>query len=168
MNLVSSPIRRFAATLSLVLVSVFTVNVLAAPGGPGGHEMGTGPLLGGMLPRMLDRVNATAEQRAQIQQIIERNAADRQAQREAGREMRDQAMALFTQPTVDANAVEALRQRQMALADAASKRMTASMLEISRVLTPEQRTQIASDMQQRGEMMRRHYHERQALDAPKS
>ena len=168
MNLVSQPIRRFAATLSLALASVFTVNVLAAPGGPGGHEMGAGPLLGGLLPRMLERVHATAEQRAQIQQIIDGDAAERQAQREAGREMREQAMALFAQPTVDANAVEALRQKQIALADAASKRMTASMLEISRVLTPEQRAQIASYMQQRGEMMRRHYRERRAIDAPKS
>lgn len=168
MNIVTRPVRRIAAALMLALAGGFVANALAATGGAGGHAIGGGPLMGGMLPRMLDRVNATPEQRAQIQQIIDRNAAERQAQREARREMREQAMALFSQPTVDANAVEALRQKQMALADAASKRMTASMLEISRVLTPEQRAQIASYMSQRGEMMRRHYRERQAIDAPKS
>lgn len=167
MTPISSPVRRFAATLALALASAFAVNALAAPGG-GHHAMGDGPLMGGMLPRLLERVNASPEQRAQVQQIIDRNATERQAQREARREMREQAMALFTQPTVDANALEALRQKQMALADDASKRLTASMLEISRVLTPEQRAQMASYMSQRGEMMRRHYQERRAVDAPKS
>ena len=87
------------------------------------------------------------------------------AQHEAGRALREQAMALFTQPTVDANAVEALRQKQMAVHDEASKRMTQAMLEISRVLTPEQRKQIAEQMTQRREMMQRHQRERQARRA---
>ena len=77
-------------------------------------------------------------------------------------------MALFAQPTVDAAAVEALRQQQLAMHDAASKRMTTAMLEISRVLTPEQRKQMADYMTQRSEMMQRHQRERQAVEAPKS
>ena len=55
-------------------------------------------------------------------------------------------MTLLAQPTVDADAVEALRQKQLAMHDAAGKRMTTAMLEISRVLTPEQRKQIAEYM----------------------
>jgi Spy/CpxP family protein refolding chaperone len=90
------------------------------------------------------------------------------AQREAGRALRQQAMALFAQPQVDADAVEALRQKQLAMHEAASKRMTTAMLEISRVLTPEQRKQMAEYMSQRGEMMQRHQRERQAVEAPKS
>ena len=46
--------------------------------------------------------------------------------------------------------------------------MTAAMLEISRVLTPEQRKQMAEHMSQRSEMMQRHQRERQGIDAPKS
>ena len=137
---------------------------MGGPGGPGGP----GGMFGGMMTRMLDRVNATPEQRAQIDQIVKANAGEMRAQREAGRALREQAMALFAQPTVDANAVEALRQKQLAMHDAASKRMTATMLEISRVLTPEQRKQIAEQMSQRREMMQRHQRERQSLDAPKS
>lgn len=137
---------------------------MGGPGGPGGH----GGMFGGMMTRMLDRVNATPEQRAQIKQIIEANAGEMRAQREAGRALREQAMALFAQPTVDANAVEALRQKQLALHDAASKRMSAAMLEISRVLTPEQRQQMAEQMSQRREMMQRHQRERRSIDAPKS
>ena len=111
----------------------------------------------GMMTRMLDRVNATPEQRTQIQQIMQSQASEMRAQREAGRALRQQAMALFAQPTVDADAVEALRQQQLAMHDAASKRMTAAMLEISRVLTPEQRKQMAEHMAQRSEMMQRHH-----------
>lgn len=76
-------------------------------------------------------------------------------------------MTLFAQPTVDAAALEALRQKQMAMHDAASKRMTTTMLEVSRVLTPEQRKQMADYMTQRRDMMQRHQRERQAIDAPK-
>ena len=165
-----------SALAALVLAATVAGTAQAAPGGPGMHGpmVGQGPMegpggmFGGMMTRMLDRVNATSEQRAQIEQIVKANAGEMRAQREAGRALREQAMALFAQPTVDANAVEALRQKQLAMHDAASKRMTATMLEISRVLTPEQRKQIAEQMSQRREMMQRHQRERQSLDAPKS
>ena len=125
-------------------------------------------MFGGMLKRMLERVNATPEQRAQIDQIMKSAANDMRAQRESGRELREQAMTLFSQPTVDAGAVEALRQKQLAMHDAASKRMMNAMIEISRVLTPDQRKQMAEYMAQRREMMQRQWRERQSLDgAPK-
>jgi periplasmic protein CpxP/Spy len=179
------PARLYLAGLSLALAGAFATSVLAAPGGPGmmgdGTMMAHGPMgahggpggrgggmFDGMLGRMLDRVNATPEQRAKIQQIMQKQSGDLRAQREAGRALRQQAMTLFAQPTVDANAVEAVRQKQLAMHDEATKRMTAAMLEISGVLTPEQRKQIAETMSQRSEMMQRHQRERQAIEAPKS
>ena len=140
------------------------------PGGPGGPMGGgpEGPMFGGMLKRMLERVNATPEQRTQIDQIMKSAATDMRAQHEAGRALREQAMTLFAQPTVDAAAVEALRQKQLAMHDAASKRMMNAMIDISRVLTPDQRKQMAEYMAQRREMMQRQWRERQSLDpAPK-
>jgi len=185
MKIISQPTRLVLAALSLTLAGVFATTAQAAPdghgmrmspaamGGHGGHGGHGGPgadggMFGGMMNRMLDRVNATPEQRTQIQQIVQTQAGDMRAQREAGRALRQQAMALFAQPTVDANAVEALRLKQVALHDATSKRMSTAMIEISRVLTPEQRKQMADTMSQRGEMMQRHQRERQAIDAPKS
>jgi Spy/CpxP family protein refolding chaperone len=156
---------------------------MGGPGGPGGPGGFGGPgvhgyggayggygagMFQGMMTRLLDRVNATPEQRTQIQQIMQNQATEMRAQHEAGRALRQQALTLFAQPTVDANAVEALRQRQLAMHDAASKRMTTAMLEVSRVLTPEQRKQMADYMTQRSEMMQRHLRERQAVEAPKS
>jgi Spy/CpxP family protein refolding chaperone len=141
----------------------------APMGGHGGHGAhGAGGMFEGMMTRLLDRVNATPEQRTQIRQIMQNQAAENNAQREAGRALRQQWMAQFAQPTVDANALEALRQQQLAMQDAASKRRTAAMLEVSRVLTPEQRKQMADYMAQRSEMMQRHQRERRGMDAPRS
>jgi periplasmic protein CpxP/Spy len=182
------PARLYLAGLSLALAGAFAATVQAAPagpgmmaqgtmiaqgpmggpGGPGGHGGHGGGMFDGMFTRMLDRVNATPEQRTKIQQIMQSQAGDMRAQREAGRALRQQAMTLFAQPTVDANAVEAVRQKQLAMHDAVSKRMTAAMLEISGVLTPEQRKQMAETMSQRSEMMQRHQRERQGIEAPKS
>jgi protein CpxP len=172
---------RRLALASVALAAVVAGSAQAAPGGPGMHGTmmtmahgpmgghgGHGGMFGGMMTRMLDRVNATPEQRAQIEQIVKANAGEMRTQREAGRALREQAMALFAQPTVDANAVEALRQKQLAMHDANTKRMSTTMLEISRVLTPEQRKQIAETMSQRREMMQRHQQERRSLGTPKS
>ena len=136
----------------------------AGPGGHGGQGMGMGMMEGRMAERMLDSVNATAEQRAQIKQITERARGDMKAQHEAGRAMREQGMRLFTQPTVDANAVEALRQQMMQQHDQASRRRMLAMVEVSRVLTPEQRKQLADRMGQRRDMMQRHMQERRSME----
>ena len=157
----------------VVLVAVLGSAALSAwaQGGHGGHRGGMMglPMQGRMVERMLDSVNATAEQRSQIKQITERAAADRKAQFESGRALREQGMNLFTQPVVDANAAEALRQQMLQHHDQASKRMMQTMLEVSRVLTPEQRKQLADRMAQRGERMHHQMRERQsgAAGAPK-
>ena len=181
MKINSQPARLVLAALSLALAGAFATAVAApdgqgmrmspaAMGGHGGHggPGADGGMFGGMMNRMLDRVNATPEQRTQIQQIMQNQASEMRAQHETGRALRQQAMALFAQPTVDANAVETLRQKQLAIHDATSKRMTLALLDISRVLTPEQRKQMAEQMNQRSEMMQRHQRERQAVEAPKS
>lgn len=155
-----------AALLAAVLGTV----TLAAWAQPGGHGMhgggpGMGMMMGGRgLERMLDGVNATAEQRSQVKQIAERAMADMKAQRDTGRGLREQMMKLFTQPVVDANAVEALRQQTLQHHDQASRRMTQAMLEVSRVLTVEQRKQLAERAAKRSEMMQRHMQERRSLE----
>lgn len=163
--------------LSVAVVATagaFVVGATAAPhdGAMGGHGMmmhggGHGPMSARMLERMLDRVDATAEQRAQIKTIMQGAMTEMQAQRGSRQAMHEQAMALFTQPTVDARAAEALRVQQVARFDAASKRMLQAMLDVSRVLTPEQRQRLAESMKQRHDMMQRHRHERQSLEPAK-
>ena len=147
------------------------------PGGPGAHRhamMGGehGHHGGGMgmkwSGRMLEAVKATPEQRSQIQKIMEGARTDLQAQREAGKALRGQLMQTMAQPTIDANAVEQVRQKMLAQHDQASKRRLQAMVDAAKVLTPEQRKQLAERMSQRGDMMERHHRERRALEAPKS
>lgn len=141
-------------------------------GGPGGHR---GP--GGMggpgldmapqhIERMLESVGASAEQRGQIKQILQAAQADARAQRDANRALHEQGRALFTQPNVDARAAEDLRQKLMTQHEQASKRRMQAMLDVSRVLTPEQRKLIDSRMEQRRSMMERHRGERESLGQP--
>ena len=120
------------------------------------------------MERMLDEVNATPEQRAQIKQITDAVRADMAAQRDAGRKLHEQNRALFAQPNVDARAVETLRQQMLAQHDQASKRMMQMKLDISRVLSPEQRALISERMKKHEEMMQRHRQERDGLSKPRA
>jgi Spy/CpxP family protein refolding chaperone len=165
-------LRLFLAGLVLAVIGSFALTAFAQGGPHGGHGGEHGmfmgpPLMGRGLDHMLDSVKATDQQRAQIKQIAQAAAADLKAQHEQARSLHEQAMAIWTQPTVDANAAEALRQQMMAQHDQASKRMLQAMLDISRVLTPEQRQQLAQQMKQRHEMMQRHMQERRQLDSGK-
>ncbi|MDB6001698.1 MAG: hypothetical protein JWP52_3397 [Rhizobacter sp.] len=116
-----------------------------------------------MVNRMLRSVNATDAQRTQVHQILQAAASDiKSYSPQGGRGDAAQAMAILTAPTVDANAAEVLRQQAMARQDQVSKRMLAAMIDVSRVLTPEQRAQLAQKMQQRHDAMQKHMQERNA------
>ena len=121
--------------------------------GHGGMMQGSPERMGRMMDRMLDGLNATDAQRTQIRQIAAAAANDLKSQREAGRSLRERGMQLFTQPNVDANAAEALRQQMLAQHDQASRRMMVAMLDISRVLTPEQKAKLAERMKERAARM---------------
>ena len=118
--------------------------------------------------RMLDAVKATPEQRSQIKAIMDAAHKDVAALHDSGRKLHDQGQSLFTQPTIDARAAEALRQQMLAQHDAVSKRRMQAMLDAAKVLTPEQRKTLGDKMAQRRGMMERHRAERQQLDAPAS
>ena len=152
--------RLLGAGLFVALAGSAVLTAEAAPMDGGGHGHGGGmmggPMMGGMHgERMLDAVNATPDQRAQIKQIMDAAHADMKAQREAGRPLHDQMRQLFAQPTVDARVAETLRQQLLVQHDQASKRMMQAMLEASRVLTPEQRAKLAEMAGQRRGMMER-------------
>ena len=167
-----NPTRLLGAAVLAAVLGTAAISAWAQPGGHSGHAMpgagmgGMGGMAmhGRMVEKMLDSVNASPEQRAQVKQITERAAADMKAQHESGRALREQSLKLFTQPVVDANAAEALRAQMLQQHDQASRRMMQTMLEVSRVLTPEQRKTLAERMAKRGDMMRRHHEERQSIE----
>lgn len=148
------PMRRLMAmaTLALAGTTALAGNVDRGMGPPG---LGLG---GPGMARLLEQAGASAEQRAQIERIMSAAREDLRAQKEQGRALHEQMRTLFVQPTVDANAVEALRQQMLTQHDQASRRMTQAMLEASAVLTAEQRQQLATAMAERAGQARERHH----------
>jgi len=114
--------------------------------GGAGMFRGSPEHVGRMVDHMLDGLNATDAQRTQIKQIATAAATDLKAQAEAGRGLRQRAMQVFTAPNVDANAVEAVRQQMVQQHDQMSRRMTLAMIDVARVLTPEQPARLGERM----------------------
>lgn len=111
-----------------------------------GGGMGGMPMGGWMLDHLLAEVKATDAQRNQIHQIAEGLRQDGQVQAEAAAADHERMMALFTAPTVDAQAAEALREQIAARRDEASKHRLVAMVQMANVLTAAQRQQIAERM----------------------
>jgi Spy/CpxP family protein refolding chaperone len=128
-----------------------------AEGGMGGAGMmmfgGPPEHVGRMVDHMLDGLNATDAQRTQIKQIAVAAATDLKTQRDAGRSLHERSMQIFTAPTVDANAAESVRQQMLTQHDQASRRVLQAMIDVSRVLTPEQRAKIGARMKERQAVM---------------
>ena len=119
-------------------------------GGPGGMMFGGSPERAGkMIDRMLDGLDATDAQRTQIKQIAAAAAADMKAQEQSGRALRQRGMQIFTAPNVDPAAAEQLRQQMLQQHDQMSRRMTQAMLDVARVLTPEQRARLGERLRDR-------------------
>jgi Spy/CpxP family protein refolding chaperone len=122
--------------------------------GPGGHgDNGPGGMMGMMagrhLDRMLDRVDATDEQRAKIRDISRAARNDIEKLTDVIRPLRKSAMDQMAAPSIDRAAVEGIRSRLSAVTDEISKRITTAMLDVATVLTPEQRAKIAAEMSSR-------------------
>ncbi len=112
-------------------------------GGPGGMGM----LMGGRhFERMLDDVDATAAQREQIKGIRDKALPQAQALMDEGGKLHEQAAKLWGEPKLDAAAAEKLRQQMQAHHDKMSKHMSQTMLDIGKVLTPEQRAKMSERM----------------------
>ena len=107
-----------------------------------------GPLLprGVSLEHLLDEAQASPTQRAQALQIYAAAEAQIAHGRSAEHDDRRQMARLFAQPVVDADAVEALRQRIEARHDAQSRRSTQALIDVGLVLNPGQRQAIATQL----------------------
>ena len=115
-----------------------------------GPQGGPGFLLGGPgLDRLLDEVQATAAQRAQIRQIAGAARDDLRQLRDTALDLRKDTLNVLTQPSIDAGAAEQARQKMLAQHDATSKRTLTAMLDVAKVLTPEQRAQLGEKFKAR-------------------
>ena len=149
----------------MMTMALATATLAAGPAGAQpmmhGGPMGGSPGFGGpgmFAPRavdhMLDGLNASDAQRSQIKQIVQAAATDLRAQHDAAQGLREKTMQVFAAPNVDAAAAESLRQQMLQQHDQASRRMLQAMLDVSKVLTPEQRAKLGERMKQRADTMR--------------
>jgi Spy/CpxP family protein refolding chaperone len=117
-----------------------------------GRWQGHGPIDPADLEKRLDRmlkhfyveIDATEAQKQRLEPIVKRAAKDLLPLRENLHAGRREAIELLSQDRVDPAALEALRAKQLGLAEDASRRLTHAIAEAAEVLTPEQRKGLAA------------------------
>ena len=115
-----------------------------------GRWHGHGPIdLDRMLKHLYVEIDATEEQKQRIEPIVKQAANDLLPMRERLHAGRREAVELLVQDRVDPAALEALRAKQIGLADEASRRLTRAIAEASDVLTPAQRKGLAEHFARR-------------------
>jgi Spy/CpxP family protein refolding chaperone len=114
--------------------------------GHGGFGAGTGEqhkaFMEKRLDRVLDQVKATDSQRTAVKSIFERMFAEMRPIHEQHKTLHDQIVTALSADTVDRAAVEALRKQVPTLVDQASQVLTKAVLDISQVLSAEQRQTV--------------------------
>ena len=93
---------------------------------------------------VLHRIDASAEQRQQVQAIVQDAVKDLWPMRDQHHQHRDALRAALAQPTFNRGALEDIRRAELQLADAASNRLLQAIAEAAEVLTPEQRAKLAT------------------------
>lgn len=143
----------------LVVAAVAGVGVRLAqssgwgPGGWGHHGWGPGgPGFGeGRIERMLDGVDATADQQKKIWAIVDGTRGEMRPIMHDFRDTRGQLAELLSAPTIDRAAVEKLRGERIAALDQASRKVSDALVNAAETLTPEQRAKLAEQLKQRHE-----------------
>ena len=140
------PVRVFVLALGVALASGVALAAWSAtddlPPPRTGFMLPRGPLL----DRLLDQAQASPTQRAQAHQIFGAADADLRQDRGAERADREQMAQLFAQSSVDVAAVEAVRRRIEQRHDLESRRAMQALIDVSLVLTAQQRQVIASQL----------------------
>jgi Spy/CpxP family protein refolding chaperone len=122
-----------------------------------GYGRGHGPIdparldehLERMLKHLYVEIDATEEQKRKLEPIVKQAAKELAPMRENLHAGRRQAIELLTQDTIDPAAIEALRAKQIGMADEASRRLTRAIAEAAEVLTPAQRKELAAHFARR-------------------
>lgn len=97
---------------------------------------------------MLSRINASDTQKQQITTLVQATVQELRPLREQHEQHRQAMFAALSRSVVERDALHALRQAELQLAEEASQRFVDTIADIAEVLTPEQRTSLL-DMVQR-------------------
>jgi len=145
--------------LAFVAGGALSVGVVALAQGAGACGFHHGMMMSGspaemsahvdhVLKHLYVEVDATDAQKAQIDPLVKQAMSDLSAMHAQGQSAHTQFIQAFTQPTIDRNALEAAREAHLQLADQASRRLVQLFADVGSVLTPAQRQQLATRLQQ--------------------
>ncbi len=101
-----------------------------------------------MADRALRVAEATPEQRATVEAILEKAFADQEQARADRESLHKEALEIFTSDTIDRVRLEGLRAKHMQLAEQSSQRITQTLGDVADVLTPAQRQKLAAHVRQ--------------------
>lgn len=93
--------------------------------------------------RILSKVDATEEQKVQVNERVSVAIDDLFALSDQHRQNREAFVTTLISPNVDRDALDSIRQAELQLADQASTQVVDALAQIAEVLTPEQRSQLA-------------------------
>jgi Spy/CpxP family protein refolding chaperone len=147
--------RLFAGVAGLAVVGALSFSVAQARGFGGGPE----GFMAFRMHKILDKVGATDAQKAQIKTIWEGLRPQLKTLHQQHAALRQQITQAMTASTIDAAAIEKLRQQSVGVMDKVSAVMTQGFVETARVLTPDQRKQAAAEIEKERENRRAHFEE---------
>jgi Spy/CpxP family protein refolding chaperone len=91
---------------------------------------------------VLRSVDASDEQQARVREIVGSSFDALAPLVEEHRAHHEAIVELLAQPQIDREALESLRAQELALADAASRTLVASLADVAETLSPEQRAEL--------------------------
>jgi protein CpxP len=121
--------------------------------GPGRHALGAQVLkdpeaakqhVGTAVDWALRGVDATPDQKEKARQITDRFIDQLAPEVQKHKDLHQAMVRELAKPEIDRNALEKLRQQEIALADAASKQAVSAIADLGDVLTPEQRSELVA------------------------
>ena len=147
--------RLLAGVAGLAVVGALSFSVAQARGFGGGHE----GFMAFRMHKILDKVGATDAQKAQIKTIWEGLRPQLKTLHQQHAALRQQITQAMTASTIDAAAIEKLRQQSVGVIDKVSATVTQGFVQTAQVLTPDQRKQAAAEIEKERENRRAHFEE---------
>jgi periplasmic protein CpxP/Spy len=92
---------------------------------------------------ILHRIEASEEQRQQVQAIVQTALQDLLPMRDQHHQYRQALRVALMQPTINRDTLGEIRRAELQLADAASSRLVEAIADAAEALTPEQRAKFA-------------------------
>jgi len=137
----------FGAVAAVVIVGAGAAAFAGGDMGPGHWR---GKFMHGFIEyrveQALSEAGATAEQKDKIKTLFQTTMKEVRPERGDRRAMREEVMKLLEAPTIDRNAIEALRVKHVAAIDAKSKTIAKAVGDAAEILTPEQRKKLIEEM----------------------